>query len=95
MGKAGSENTGVEQIPELKHYKDSEEAGKSPLCLWGGKLSDTYDEWHFIISFISNFSSESGVLMFLSSFEKGKAVIIISASSVSYTHLQTYLFTFS
>ena len=42
----GSENTGVEQIPELKHYKDSEEAGKSPLCLWGGKLADTYDEWH-------------------------------------------------
>ena len=33
----------------------------------------------FIISSISNFSSESGVLMFLSSFEKGKAVIIISA----------------
>jgi len=39
----------------------------------------------FIISSISNFSSESGVLILLSSFEKGKAVIIISVSFIPWS----------
>mgnify|MGYP000671244561 CR=1 FL=1 len=55
-----AERLGVEQIPELKHYKDSEEAGKShSVCEAGSCLIPTMSD----ISITKNASPTPNILL--------------------------------